>query len=229
MKNKKLFLHLAIIIIFSCIFTTVLIQSENPFFNDLGSKDAWINFFGSITGGLLTLYGVWWTIKDQEERRAKEYTLMNKPIICVDSIKSFRPFIKNNGYVDLSISIINKGKSEAKNLTFHVHIKDMIDDDYNALCQYNINMLLPMEKSNIKALCMRLPYNGVKGESIEIVSCYQDPLENYHTSHQIINYDIPDWYSQEHLDTDARSIKYSFGNFFIESKKSVFPVVHKQL
>ena len=45
MKLNKLILHLAIIIILSTIFTTVITHIYNPIYDNVGSIDSWINFF----------------------------------------------------------------------------------------------------------------------------------------------------------------------------------------
>lgn len=66
------------------LFINFLINTTNPF--DIGfinetNKDSWINFFGTVIGGVLTLLGVWWTINDQERKRYEDLAMQYKPIL----------------------------------------------------------------------------------------------------------------------------------------------------
>lgn len=43
-----------------------------------------VGYGGSILGGLLTLYGVWWTIKDNENQRREDLAIQYKPFLTID-------------------------------------------------------------------------------------------------------------------------------------------------
>ncbi|MBR5297163.1 MAG: hypothetical protein IKU29_04750, partial [Parabacteroides sp.] len=54
------------------------------FIND-SNKDAWIDFFGAIIGGALTLIGVAWTINDQNNKRREDAMDAFKPILVANA------------------------------------------------------------------------------------------------------------------------------------------------
>ena len=90
-KYKVLFIIVASLLIVPP-FLNLIISIHSPFgFIPLNEKSTWINFYGAIIGGSLTLVGVWWTIsytemtrqKDQKERekeKKQEYIKRNKEI-----------------------------------------------------------------------------------------------------------------------------------------------------
>lgn len=48
-----------------------------------------VGYGGSIIGGFLTLYGVWWTIKKQEEQRREDLSIQYKPLLSfIGSLES---------------------------------------------------------------------------------------------------------------------------------------------
>lgn len=49
--------------------------------NDPADKSAWINFYGAIIGGSLTLIGVSWTLFIQKRNRFKDLSIQYKPIL----------------------------------------------------------------------------------------------------------------------------------------------------
>ena len=90
-KYKVLFIIVASSLIVPPLLN-LIISIPSPFgFISLNEKSTWINFYGAIIGGSLTLVGVWWTIsytemmrqKDQKERekeKKQEYIKRNKEI-----------------------------------------------------------------------------------------------------------------------------------------------------
>lgn len=109
---KRSYIYIILIVLGSTIFTTLIIQIPNPFFNDIGSKDAWITFFGAITGGLLTLCGVWWTIKEQESNRKKDLAVQYMPLITCDEYKVETNNIESNILDAISSSVFATFKGE---------------------------------------------------------------------------------------------------------------------
>ena len=48
-----------------------------------GTVGEWITAFSALAGGALTLGGVWWTIKNQEDKRREDLSIPFKPIITL--------------------------------------------------------------------------------------------------------------------------------------------------
>lgn len=55
-----------------------------------------VGYGGSILGGLLTLYGVWWTIKKQDNLRREDLAIQYKPFISLVELETSIPV--NNGF-----------------------------------------------------------------------------------------------------------------------------------
>lgn len=71
--NKKSILiifsaAIAIVILSIILYLIIITKSPIGIIKEADSG-AWLGFYGSIIGGAMTLIGVWWTIKQQEERR----------------------------------------------------------------------------------------------------------------------------------------------------------------
>ncbi|MFQ6793867.1 MAG: hypothetical protein ACLRT4_13995 [Thomasclavelia sp.] len=93
-ENKKLFL---IILSISIIIPIIILTSSSIGIIEYETSLTLIGYCGSILGGFLTLYGVWWTIKDQEDKRKKDLAIQYRPfLICKydskdpDFAKSFK-------------------------------------------------------------------------------------------------------------------------------------------
>lgn len=108
---KNLPIHILIIIFLTTVFTTVIVQIANPVFNDIGTKDAWINFFGAITGGLLTLYGVWWTLNEQQKQFRKNLKEQRK-ISNRELLESQKQFKKEMEEKDIELTLLKKQRKE---------------------------------------------------------------------------------------------------------------------
>lgn len=92
-RYKSLFLVVFVVIIFILTppLTNWVISTEAlvfpaffGFIND-SNKDAWIDFFGAIIGGALTLIGVAWTIIDQNNKRREDAMDASKPILVANA------------------------------------------------------------------------------------------------------------------------------------------------
>ncbi len=77
-ENKKIFI---IILSISIIIPIILLTSSPIGIIEYETSLTLIGYCGSILGGFLTLYGVWWTIKDQEVKRYEDLALQYKPIL----------------------------------------------------------------------------------------------------------------------------------------------------
>ena len=78
MKKAKNNWHilLSVILITSALIVLIAYIS-GAVFSDLeniplvGTQDGWLSLWGALGGGAMTLYGVWWTIKDQDDNRRR--------------------------------------------------------------------------------------------------------------------------------------------------------------
>ena len=137
MKKIKDFIkrNYLIIIAVICFFafippiTNLLVTTPSPIgFITPDTQETWIGFFGSIIGGG-TLFGVWWTIKKQEEQRNEDFKIQeNKRKI--DLAIQYMPYINcsigkikfSSNKITIPVAIKNTGRGEAKKL--HVNVYD---------------------------------------------------------------------------------------------------------
>lgn len=75
-----------------------------------------VGYGGSILGGFLTLYGVWWTIKKQEEQKYKDTILINKPILVPEIVIYDKISLNNMTTIYFNILLKNIGQTEASNI-----------------------------------------------------------------------------------------------------------------
>lgn len=136
MKKIKDFIkrNYLIIIVAICFFafvppiTNLLVTTSSPIgFITPDNQETWIGFFGSIIGGGATLFGVWWTIKKQEEQRENDLAIQYKPIIDIVRDTSHDDYF-NKFYVReelnefyFPIIITNIGRGEALNITIKTY------------------------------------------------------------------------------------------------------------
>ena len=66
-----------------------------------GTVGEWITAFSALAGGALTLGGVWWTIKNQEDKRREDLSIPFKPIITL-TIPEIGDTYRNNPYRDFN-------------------------------------------------------------------------------------------------------------------------------
>ena len=96
-------------------------------FVTLENRDTWINFFGAILGGGITLIGVAWTIKDQNEKRRE------------DAKDMVRPLLVSGDVTDESIGGIKGDKSGIKIINCTVEYKNVGKGILYNPCLYNIH------------------------------------------------------------------------------------------
>lgn len=137
-KHKLLTICLAIII-YIVIPIIPFIQSPTGIFS---KEDAtlFLSYYGTIisgiTGGALTLGGVWWTINDQKEQREKDLTIQYKPIINIEHNPLYEsPLLdEDNNFFSFPVKIINHGRGEALNISIKCNygetIKFKIDENF---------------------------------------------------------------------------------------------------
>lgn len=71
-----------------------------------------VGYGGSILGGFLTLYGVWWTIKNQEEQKRKDLAIQYMPLITCNEYEITTNNIENNILNAISTSVYSTFKEE---------------------------------------------------------------------------------------------------------------------
>lgn len=97
-ENKKFIIKLVIVILLFPII--VLVPTPIGFIpKDIGI--AIVGYGGAIIGGFLTLYGVWWTIEDNNKNRKKELELQYCPIIRADIINNEPILYQNSSVIKL--------------------------------------------------------------------------------------------------------------------------------
>lgn len=77
-----------------------------------------ISYFGAIIGGFITLYGVRWTIKHNEESMNKNYAIQNQPVLTYEIGEPHHLYKKtgvlnfyfNSKYFDDNSRVTNKSK-----------------------------------------------------------------------------------------------------------------------
>lgn len=129
------------------------------------NESSWIGFFGAIIGGVITLIGVAWTIKDQNKKRAEDIKDMSRPIIVstkcdYEKLKNIMNDTSGTKVIECILPIKNAGKGILYNPALY-NIDCKIDDvviesvnpnipilshlDVNDSAQYDILTLLSPE------------------------------------------------------------------------------------
>lgn len=145
------------------LFINFLVNTTNPFgigFINQENKETWINFFGSIIGGGLTLFGVWWTINNQEKQRKKDLAIQYKPLFELNNIK-----LKNdsrNDMLRLLFNIQNIGRGEAYKFKIECN-KDLFnsEDEEENNC-FRKDIILPNDVTDTEFCIQIHDYDGRK-------------------------------------------------------------------
>lgn len=136
MKYKNLhFIKFFFVMILLVIFLAVLILGFCWFFYLLpidfpGTVGDWIAGLSALTGGALTLSGVWWTIKEQNNNLIKQQDLASKQR-REDLAIQYRPIIIENvvscGKENNIICFTNVGRGELLNVKVYSTNKNIIE------------------------------------------------------------------------------------------------------
>lgn len=131
-ENKIIIIKFVLLILLFPVI--ILVPSPIGFIpKDIGI--AIVGYGGAIIGGFLTLYGVWWTIEDNNKNRKKELELQYYPVIRVDVVKRTsdiyqlcseiyikynHKFFETNLYTPESsiLKVTNVGRGEIENISF---------------------------------------------------------------------------------------------------------------
>lgn len=174
-----------------------------------------VGYGGSILGGFLTLYGVWWTIKEQkkdlkeqqdkiEQQRRDDLAIQYKPIIRFDA-NPFDNERENNGSIthdakytikqenELNFFIFNTGRGEATNININI---TKYDNDILQKClikELSSKILVKEESMCIRMDCLfSNGYTPHKNTTLtfELQVSYVDLFGNNINSSCIIKYRI---------------------------------------
>lgn len=114
-NDKRAVLFVSIVLIIFCApFVYSAISIKSPFgFIVPEQYDAWIGFYGSIIGGVLTVLGVWWTIDDNNKKKQEELSIQYRPILRLQANNSNIRIQDYHGKKCLITKLINVGRGEA--------------------------------------------------------------------------------------------------------------------
>lgn len=152
-ENKKILIPISVFVILfpALIFLLVFIGiiQENIGFGIVG-------YGGSILGGFLTLFGVWWTIEDSRNSRANDLERQYAPFILMDVVNQKKnihrlcseiTFICDHsyfdntdlGFTDCLIKIQNVGRGEIQSLRVKlvesriIHVPEVLSSEAMSL------------------------------------------------------------------------------------------------
>lgn len=90
-ENKKLFICFLVI---STIIPIIILTPSPIGFIEYETGLTLVGYCGSIIGGFLTLYDVWWTISDAEKIRQSTNVELHKPFLKISSVPAEKQFSK---------------------------------------------------------------------------------------------------------------------------------------
>lgn len=147
---KMLAITTTVVILFPIIILTPSRYGTIPY--DTGI--AIVGYGGSILGGFLTLYGVWWTILEQKKdlkeqqkkldnQRRKDLAMQYRPILNCQ-VKE-HTVIENNSVLVVSFILKNTGRAEALNIHIEsistLPVATMITSDTFPMLEMNNNLI----------------------------------------------------------------------------------------
>lgn len=138
-ENEKLLNWISVFVIVVPLFIIICIRLD-CIDRDLGLSI--IGYAGSIIGGFITLFGVWWTINSNEEIRKKDIILQYRPFLNYE-IENYKKQYKRMGEIALSFEneyfsdisrytdehlliVKNAGKGDIEKINFIVKKCDVI-------------------------------------------------------------------------------------------------------
>ena len=171
---KKVFLFSFVTVLIATVIAVCLSINNGGYVN---YNEQWIGYVGSITGGILTLGGVWWTIHDNERQRLEE----NKPMIVpyVKVISDSKEFGGN--YVRILIEIKNTGNALATDFKCYNSLSKRTNTDGDALTS---SYLLPGACHNLLVGVLYSSMNDLQFE-IDVEYCYKPLNTKYCLKYEV--------------------------------------------
>lgn len=151
-----------------------------------------IGYGGSILGGFLTLYGVWWTIKDQnknklldnkkhEEEKQESLRIQYRPILTFSN-EIGSPTLLFESLFICNLKIENKGRGESKNI--QISIKS--DDCITLIKNISKSFLTPEDSLDIEFYLTKkqeanlIPFNKSDKFTCELVFEFDDLIDTHY-------------------------------------------------
>lgn len=106
-ENWKMITVILLIVI---LFPSIILVASNKKLLSYNTAIAIIGYGGSILGGFLTLYGVWWTIKDHETKRREDLSIQYMPLMVCEEFNTTMNNIENNILDAISTSLYSTFK-----------------------------------------------------------------------------------------------------------------------
>ena len=198
-ENKKLFL----IILSISIVIPIIILTPSPIgIIEYETGLTLIGYCGSILGGFLTLYGVWWTIKEQnknlikqqeklDRQRREDLAIQYKPYLVLEKPVTFTNEEINNSYLhynnifDLNetLDLKNIGRGEA--IISSIYVSNLEDktnliDIQTQIDSYYINKNSSAKLNiTIKAINLEPIFNSKTDNEYILNIVYSDLLKFY--------------------------------------------------
>lgn len=126
-----------------------------------------VGYGGSILGGFLTLYGVWWTIEDNNKQKKEELKLQYRPIIQIKSYHEKNFLNKRKHLVHLLFKITNIGRGEICecSITTKIYLNHKITINSDKITHKNnyFEILAPLQEE-VYELLFELPKNLISEE-----------------------------------------------------------------
>jgi len=134
---KDLLFNLIIISYGLCIFICSGLMTM--YFVGLSCNKEWLSFWGAIIGGLLTLIGVLWTIKAQEQQRREDLAAQYRPMLLIEPLNKQ---YSQPGNIELKYT--NVGRGEALNVTYKI----LEESNYLSINKIAPVKLIPEKEAN---------------------------------------------------------------------------------
>lgn len=159
-KKHKICIILVIILIMSLPFI-ILTPTECGFLEKTDAQTI-VSYAGAIIGGVLTLIGVWWTIKYQSEslkdqeiklnnQRVENLAIQYRPIMNIDYTENWKneTILKDKNNINLHFIIKNIGRGEAINYLIQCDEK-IISEGYIYPAGHSSDLLIYNENIDFK-------------------------------------------------------------------------------
>lgn len=119
-----------------------------------------IGYGGAILGGFLTLYGVWWTIDDQNRKRLNE----TKPLLALIGKDRIIKQYRNN--ISIKLRLKNLGSYEAKNVSIHIEEITSAQKLVDNIIYTNYYSIIAKEMDVSGSMIIKLKNKSMKNQPI---------------------------------------------------------------